>query len=267
MCLCPHLHLHRRRTCVHPMRPHPPPPPPPPPNMPPPPPNAPPPPPLPAQQKAPDAPPPPPNAPPPRSQKESNDDVIPPCPPDAPSWFKAVYREILGELMGKNLGGIFHSLLRVFVQIERGHKWQKIGRKLSTVNRPSEVGTWVTAGRGGQGGATAKGVGPAMRAIAVFEREWWVWWGGLQPPWRVADRGKPGRFARDVYPTPSGENWDTLCHPGQNGLLCLVASLYWWGKTVVGGERKEREGWAEAVIDVKWMLKGLVAAVEAGAMD
>jgi hypothetical protein len=57
------------------------------------------------------------------------------------------------------------------------------------------------------------------------------------------------------------EDWAPLRHPGQNGALGIVATLYWWGKKVAeGGEREDHESWAEAVRDVKWMLNGLLAA-------
>jgi hypothetical protein len=49
--------------------------------------------------------------------------------------------------------------------------------------------------------------------------------------------------------------------PSQNGVLSVVASLYWWGKKVqIAGEDDDCESWVEAVADVEWMLHGLLAA-------
>ncbi|KAJ6619640.1 hypothetical protein B0H10DRAFT_1710662, partial [Mycena sp. CBHHK59/15] len=159
-------------------------------------------------------------------------------------WFKVLYAEV----SLKNLGGSFNSLLALFVEIERAYKWEKSkGKGLGATNRPAQVGAWVTAGRG-----TRRG--PRYPLVAVYDAAWWQWWGDLQPQWRVADGGKPRRFSREVCLGVAKEHWVTLRHPGPNGVLSLVASLYWWGaKVAVAGKTEDKESWAEAVQDVKWM--------------
>ena len=61
-----------------------------------------------------------------------------------------------------------------------------------------------------------------------------------------------------------------LIAPGANGILGPVATLYWWGKAVFGHETEGTvtvngsvEEWREAVLDVTWMVEGLLAHVEA----
>ena len=60
-------------------------------------------------------------------------------------------------------------------------------------------------------------------------------------------------------------DWGKLYAPGANGILGIVACLYWWGKSTLG---KVEEGvvqdagnieeWKEAVKDVQWTLQALV---------
>ncbi|KAJ7186916.1 hypothetical protein C8R46DRAFT_864987, partial [Mycena filopes] len=183
-------------------------------------------------------------------------DTIPVCPSEAAAWFANCYREVTAT----NLGGVFNGLLGVYIEVERGYKWEKgQGSSLGgTANRPKPLTQWVTAGRGLRGGGMAKGAGPSIGSIAVFDDVWWRWWGRLQGSWRKAEGSKPGRFERGAYPE-SAESWEGMRHPGQNGLLSVVATLYWWGKMVqTEGGKEDRESWTEAVADVKWVLKGLV---------
>ncbi|KAJ7921971.1 hypothetical protein B0H13DRAFT_1604071 [Mycena leptocephala] len=184
--------------------------------------------------------------------------AIPPCPPEAPKWFTATYDQVTRE----DLGDSFNALLRVFAEIERSYRWEQGGKAgLGVANQPSAVADWIAAGRGGRGGPQANGRGPEIGNLAVFGTTWWDWWGRLQPDWRTRDGGNVSRFERAAYPGATKENWRKLRVPGQNGVLSVVASLYWWGKKCrVAGEREDRESWAEAVSDVKWMLNGLLAA-------
>ncbi|KAJ6447641.1 hypothetical protein C8R47DRAFT_999749, partial [Mycena vitilis] len=128
--------------------------------------------------------------------------------------------------------------------------------------RPAQLSAWVRAGRGVRPpGPLGNGVGPAIQSLAVYDAEWWRWWASFQPNWRTKDSGTPGRFLREAYPQSGKDAWEDMRRPGPNGALSFVATLYWWGKEVQrGGEREDRESWAEAVRDVRWMLKGLLMA-------
>ena len=62
------------------------------------------------------------------------------------------------------------------------------------------------------------------------------------------------------------DDWTKLKAPGANGMLGIVACLYWWGKAVQGLEdvgvvkrAGSGNGWTEATEDVTWVLKGLLA--------
>ncbi|KAJ7744432.1 hypothetical protein DFH07DRAFT_703628, partial [Mycena maculata] len=153
-------------------------------------------------------------------------DGIPSCPTDALEWFTTVYAEV----SRCNLGSAFNALLKLFIELEQQYGWVKTGGKgLGTTNRPPQVTAWISAGRGSRGGSMANAIGPTMPALAVFDATWWQWWSGLQPSWRTTDKGNSARFARDRYPAGDVGNWVTLRHSGPNGVLSLVAALYWWG--------------------------------------
>ncbi|KAJ7704261.1 hypothetical protein B0H16DRAFT_1346804 [Mycena metata] len=183
---------------------------------------------------------------------------IPVCPPAAASWFRTVYSQISVD----DLGGAYNALLLSFTQLERVYRWSQSPGQLPVVGRPGAIGKWVTAGRGGRGrgGPMGQGRGPNIGTSAEFATEWWTWWGLLQPAWRTRDAKNPLRFLRTGYPATHGD-WGVLRQPGQNGVLSLVAGVYWWGKKLLVENRSEdRESWEEAVADLKWVVDGLRAA-------
>ncbi|KAJ7029032.1 hypothetical protein C8F04DRAFT_963367 [Mycena alexandri] len=187
-------------------------------------------------------------------------DSIPACPPDAAAWFSAAYSDITKA----NLGSSFNALLAAFSDLERAFKWDK-GKKnqeLGKVNRPPACTPYH---RGSRARPEADTV-PKIPSLAVYERDWWKGWATLQPQWRVESPGRSNPFLRETYPALSPDNWNPLRVPGQNGMLSVVAALYWWGlKNSAVGEREDKESWSEAVADVKWMVKGMLAAeVEVG---
>jgi hypothetical protein len=96
--------------------------------------------------------------------------------------------------------------------------------------------------------------------VPLYKKAWWAWWLAIQPPWHVLEC--------PLVRTAHGDNWSSLIAPGANGILSPVASLYWWGKAVLGKESKGSdingcaEEWGEAVLDVTWMFEGLLGHIE-----
>ena len=87
--------------------------------------------------------------------------------------------------------------------------------------------------------------------LITFVDSIFVWWGSIQPSWRVFERGK---VSREV-----GGEWEILCAPSINGLLNVVILAYWWAKILKedgpkGGVRTDYEFFAE---DVSWVLSNL----------
>ncbi|KAJ7665348.1 hypothetical protein DFH06DRAFT_985513 [Mycena polygramma] len=219
--------------------------PPPPPFMPPPPPHI---------EAAPaTAPPPPPFVPPPPPRVE------PAPPPPFKSWLS---KDLYFEVSAANLGGGYDGLLEVWTSLERAFKYEKSSGKVpwnaKTASRPVSLEKWVRVGRGLRG-TMGKGEGPDIGNVQAFEQGWWQWWAGVQPGWREKDVGRVDRFIRGGYPAPTGETWNALRHPGPNGALSFVATLYWWGKAV-WESGASRDSWSEAVQEVRWVLSGLLDA-------
>ncbi|KAJ7222629.1 hypothetical protein GGX14DRAFT_353118 [Mycena pura] len=174
------------------------------------------------------------------------------------SWFSEVYPEVSMHNLGEN----YNTLLAVWGKLERAYGYKKSAGianwNVKAANRPLALQNWVKAGRGRK--SSGNGAGPSIGDLAAFEAAWWQWWAGVQPDWRVKDAGRLQRFLRTTYPAPTAEAWAAMRHPGPNGALSFMATLYWWGKEVANnGGREERKSWTEAVCDVKWMLNGLLA--------
>ncbi|KAJ7805534.1 hypothetical protein B0H14DRAFT_2180549, partial [Mycena olivaceomarginata] len=105
-------------------------------------------------------------------------------------------------------------------------------KSLPTTLRPKAVGVWVKNAR--------KGV-PKIGLSGEMEDQWWAWWKGINPSWRVRDG--------ELLQTGDG-SWDVLKCPGQNGLLNVVITLKWWH----GSMETPSESWEHAVADVEWVL-------------
>ncbi|KAK7027691.1 hypothetical protein R3P38DRAFT_3190755 [Favolaschia claudopus] len=200
---------------------------------------------------SPEPPPPPPITPPPA------------CPPDAPSWFVNMYKEIsYNKTSTKSLGDDFHSLLDALCQLEKAYGWaQGSGLKnFTTPSRPPQVASWISSGRGTRKGTMSGGVGPSISNVDAFAESWWDWWTSMQPAWRTRNAGNEEWFERGAYPDFEKSTWETFRCPGQNGMMCLVACLLWWGTKLHSKGREVSESWVEAAKDLQWVILGLTEA-------
>ncbi|KAJ7025440.1 hypothetical protein C8F04DRAFT_1269177 [Mycena alexandri] len=169
------------------------------------------------------------------------DETTPPVPKDAPQWFMDLYSQITRVQVG---GGVFNSLLVSYAELEQCYKWKKGGNSSlgKKDDRPTPLTQWIGVGRGLRGGKMGTD-GPDIASVALAV-------------------GKARRFLHTSYLPTASEMWAKLRLPGPNGMLGVVATLYWWGKKVKEGgwEREDLECWVEAVTDAKWMVNGLLAA-------
>ncbi|KAJ7017138.1 hypothetical protein C8F04DRAFT_907552, partial [Mycena alexandri] len=153
------------------------------------------------------------------------------CPLDAPAWVGNAFAQI----SGKDIGEHYEEVLDAWLGLERkyGFTAGSSNSSFSRVARPQEVTDWIRDGRG-------RSVG--IRAIAnleAFEKTWWAWWTALQPAWR-----KPAQGQLSPPAAPGMMDWGKLIVPGQNGLLSVVAALYWWGVAEKEAGRSARSsGW------------------------
>ncbi|KAJ7040099.1 hypothetical protein C8F04DRAFT_924800, partial [Mycena alexandri] len=133
-------------------------------------------------------------------------------PPEAPAWFRDCYAKVSGEELGEE----YDKLLREYVALEQGYGFAKGTVALKgRVERPKEVSDWVRDGRGRT--KTVRQI-TNLPAYAANVRAWWT---GLQPSWRE-------KWDEGVEEEATDE-WGTLASAGQNGVLSVVAALYWWG--------------------------------------
>ncbi|KAJ7717078.1 hypothetical protein DFH07DRAFT_715076, partial [Mycena maculata] len=164
----------------------------------------------------------------------------PPCPPKAEEWFT----HALTEMTQRNLGGHFNAALAAWTRLESACKFASPSHKLSATGRPKQVSQWIQGARGHRGQPA-----PIVTKPREYKGIWWGWWDSLQPEWRK--KGEDGTWeVGESY----GEWDDALLHWGPNGLLSVIASLYFWGCAVVDSPDLAKR-WERAVNDVSWVLE------------
>ncbi|KAF8142758.1 hypothetical protein K438DRAFT_1634873 [Mycena galopus ATCC 62051] len=136
------------------------------------------------------------------------------------------------------MGAVWGEVVDLWWALEEGEKFPTRTKSHPTTDRPKAVGVWVKNAR--------KGV-PDIGTVAEMEKQWWVWWKGINPSWRVRDG--------ELVQMGDG-NWDVLRCPGQNGFLNILVCLKWWFLRM----DTPSDAWARALVDVKWVLTKMVNA-------
>ncbi|KAJ7138902.1 hypothetical protein C8R46DRAFT_921821 [Mycena filopes] len=170
------------------------------------------------------------------------------CPPDAPPWFINAQKGVTEV----DLGCHYDALVAVWTRIEHASRFEQGPTNLSAKGRPKVVGRWVADGRQKKARTDL-----SVTDAAAYAVEWQAWWDALQPKWRK--KGSDGKWSLDGY--GDGAEWGPLYQWGVNGILNLVVSLYFWGCSIVGNDAQIRE-WELAVLDVSWMMEGMVVYYE-----
>jgi hypothetical protein len=173
----------------------------------------------------------------------------PACPPQAAEWFAHAF----GELTKENLGPHFNALLDTWVRVEAACKFENPPKYALPKNgQPEQVDRWIKDAHGHR-----KRPNPTVKKVQQYEKEWWGWWNTLQPAWREKD-AEGSWVVGGAY----GKEWDSVGYWGENGVLSVVASLYFWGCAVQdGGVGLDR--WEDVVNDVSWVFEGLALFYEA----
>ncbi|KAJ7059181.1 hypothetical protein C8F01DRAFT_989740 [Mycena amicta] len=162
------------------------------------------------------------------------------CPAAASQWLQETWDEIVSEPLTRS----YRKLLEAFVAFEEGHGWTDGSKSLSAVGRPKQIQQWIRAARI----ATPAMTKPHKR----YDIEFWTWWKVLQPAWRNAKTEWPEMAAPQRWEV--GGDWGKLEVPGKNGLVSVVAGLYWWGQD--GRQANSfSPAWTSAVKDVTWALE------------
>lgn len=108
---------------------------------------------------------------------------------------------------------------------------------LSPHGRPPCVAEWIKRAR-------APSYRPPIANLDDYAQVFTQWWGSLQPEWRRSS----GSLVQ------SSGDLDVLRKPGVNGLLSVLAALFFWGLLLGPGEFG---AWLKAVDDVSWALRRL----------
>ncbi|KAJ7061108.1 hypothetical protein C8F01DRAFT_1252747 [Mycena amicta] len=162
-------------------------------------------------------------------------------PIDAGDWLD---EDLWKEVTEKTMGEKFRRMLELWVELEQAYKWQAGTTFFPAIRRPKQVTAWIQNARVGGTGVTTVG------NESLYGRQWWAWWNKTQPGWREIENDCPKREERN------GRPWGAMVAPGKNGILSVLASLYWWGGSLrrVGSAT---QSWMDALEDVTWVLEGL----------
>jgi hypothetical protein len=180
--------------------------------------------------------------------------IIPPLPtlsslasrlPDnAPTWVPLALEFLESKVPSKvsgegwtDLGEKWSHLVSTWLSLEIGAGFSS-STKLGTSKRPSCISDWIQRAR-------TPTFRPNISDIHKFESNFLAWWTSLQPKWRHHD----GELLRT-----GGNDWEPLRRTGINGLLSVLAALFFWRYAIGKGETAAWEG---SLDDVAWALRGL----------
>jgi len=159
-----------------------------------------------------------------------------------PDWFIAAVAMLEGE---KGLGPTWGKLVKVWITFEgRDGAVYKGTRKLLTTHQPDVIKAWI-------GRAQSSTWRPVILDTSAYEAEFMLWWAALQPSWRKSGDGSL------IFSKVVGD-WEVLRRPGVNGMLSVLAGLFFWG-VALRDSGIVCKGWNRAVSDCLVVLSSLIA--------
>lgn len=151
----------------------------------------------------------------------------------------------LEMLTSHDFGPQWRALIDAWLVYEKGYGFEdKRKPHLLASGRPQPVTDWINRGR-------PHHYRPSVGNLNKYESTFGAWWRRLQPDWRV-EEGKD--LLREV-----GGDWSCLQCSGSNGVLSVVAALFFWGYAIEG--TLSSHTWNAAVGDVLYALQELVSNV------
>ncbi|KAF7969170.1 hypothetical protein HWV62_28178 [Athelia sp. TMB] len=179
------------------------------------------------------------------------------------SWLGAPLLQITAQTLGEEYTHVLDLLCKLEtaygLKTTAGSFQAARGGKMPL--KPKWLADWVKDGRG-------RNLKPEVLDVPAMEQSWWKYWLALQPTWRG---DTPPLLAPNISDlSPSQMNWGPLVFPGLNGMLGIVACLYWWGRTTLGltsksvpeDKRGTLQGWRAAVSDTAYVLEALLCAAK-----
>lgn len=166
-----------------------------------------------------------------------------------------------------SLGAPWSNLVQAWIRFEEspGHGHGSLSAK----GRPSAVGEWIQRAR-------KPSYRPVIKDSKAYGDKHVAWWASLQPEWRVLGdddlnnddtigggvdddnhgiRGDGNRGPAGLLREEGGD-FEALRKPGANGLLSVLASLYFWGTSVKNSGKKSKR-WDQSVEDCTYVLDSL----------
>ncbi|KAK0438394.1 hypothetical protein EV421DRAFT_1906638 [Armillaria borealis] len=179
-------------------------------------------------------------------------------PPDAlllqrESW-KPWYAQIHKTFDALDLPGQW-SMVTMYLTLLEGQNTFEKGTaedSLTAEGQPKWLSHWVHCGRK----AVPHKVMPDLTSIG---EEWWMFWKGLQPVWHDIDRVKGPLSASHRGDIVGEKEWGELSKRGVNGVITAVAGLAFWGVVALGGTRRQKDMWDNAVEETKWVLQAMAS--------
>lgn len=140
------------------------------------------------------------------------------------------------------LGPEWDALVRDWLHFEEGEGFEG-SCKLGSQHRPPIVADWIKRAR--------KPDFPyEIKNLDKFVNGFNAWWRVLQPTWRLDD-------ASDLL-RRDGEDWGRLRCSGVNGLVSVLAALFFWGSHAQRGAAMLKSRWREALEDVSYAISKLM---------
>lgn len=149
----------------------------------------------------------------------------------APAWFSNSLSML--QTNEPPLGDRWAELTRLWSKFEEKEGFKE-RKKLGTKSRPPFIAEWIRYARS----PTWR---PSITNVPALETAFDAWWKGLQPEWRMSED-------RLTILDKTDGDWDQLRRPGLNGILSVMACLFYWG-CKAQGNMKHCAGWASAVED------------------
>lgn len=174
-------------------------------------------------------------------------------PSDATGEILVEYMQLCIESI-QSYGKIWEELIKVWIQVEARYKYGAAcnNRRLSSKNRPKAIDSWIRYNRRHSWTPSMAKVLP--KEIAVdFGR----WWAGLQIGRNLDGEGLLVKDKNGVTERKPGANWSKITVAGKNGMLSVIAALYFWRISLepFNKEQEMAKEWVCAVKDVTYALQ------------
>ncbi|KDR81130.1 hypothetical protein GALMADRAFT_136178 [Galerina marginata CBS 339.88] len=162
---------------------------------------------------------------------------------DAPKWFSTALAMFRHEDVGSSER--WKAMVDTWATFEAQSGYTEVSRLKST-KRPTAVAEWIQRARS----PTWR---PVIKNIDEYGASFVDWWTALQPDWRLSDD------KRTILSKHVGGDWAVLSRPGVNGLVSVVAALFYWG-CAVQAANEGQEAWLAAVEDCLTVYEHLLTS-------